>query len=58
MDTRRHIYYLTVGDVQIVAQETVERKLNKKELERVIEKLRYKIQWYDAIEEVISVVAE
>ena len=53
MDARKHIYYLTAGDAQTVAQEAVGRKLNKKELDRVIEKLRDKIQWYDAIEEVI-----
>jgi PHP family Zn ribbon phosphoesterase len=53
MNTRKHIYYLTASDAQTVAQEAVGRKLNKKELDRVIEKLRDKIQWYDAIEEVI-----
>jgi hypothetical protein len=54
MDTRKHIYYLTVSDVQTVAQETLDRKLTEKELSQVVEKLRDKIQWYDAIEDVIS----
>jgi hypothetical protein len=54
MDTRKHIYYLTVGDVQTVAQETLERELTEEELKRVVDKLRDKIQWYDAIEDVID----
>jgi hypothetical protein len=53
MRFQKHIYYLTVSDVQTVAQETLDRKLNEKELSRVIEKLCDKIQWYDAIEDVI-----
>jgi hypothetical protein len=53
MNSRKHIYYLTAGDAQIISQEAIGRKLNTKELDRVIEKLRDKIQWYDAIEEVI-----
>jgi hypothetical protein len=54
LDTRKHIYYLTVGDVQTVAQETIGHKLRKKDLQKVIDKLPDKIQWYDAIEEVIA----
>jgi hypothetical protein len=30
MDTRKHIYYLTVGDVQTVAQETIGHSFGKK----------------------------
>jgi hypothetical protein len=54
MDKRKHIYYLTVSDVQTVAQEILERELTEKELTRVVDKLPDKIQWYDAIEEVIT----
>ena len=54
MDSRKHIYYITVGDVQAVAEETIGRKLHKNELEKVISKLLDKIQWYDPLEEVIS----
>jgi hypothetical protein len=54
MDSRKHIYYITVGNVQIVAEETIGRKLHKRELEKVISKLLDKIQWYDPLEEIIS----
>ena len=54
MDKRKHIYYRTVSDVQTVAQEILERELTEKELTRVVDKLPDKIQWYDAIEEVIT----
>jgi hypothetical protein len=40
--------------VQTVAQEILERELTEKELTRVVDKLPDKIQWYDAIEEVIT----
>jgi hypothetical protein len=53
MDTRKHAYYLTIGDIQVVAKEIIERKLNDKELTMVIDKLRDKIQWHDAVEDVI-----
>jgi hypothetical protein len=53
MNTQKHIYYITVGDVQTVAKETIGHRLREKEVKQVVEKLRDKIQWYDAIEEVI-----
>jgi hypothetical protein len=54
MESRKHIYYLTVEDVQTVAQEAIGHKLRKKELQKVVDKIADKIQWYDVIEEVIS----
>ena len=53
MNSRKHVYYLTVSDVQNVAKETLGRRLEERELTRVIEKLLDKIQWYEPIEEVI-----
>ncbi|MFZ1976745.1 MAG: hypothetical protein WAV76_02220 [Bacteroidota bacterium] len=54
MDSRKHIYYVTVGDVQTVAEETVGRKLREKELQKVIDKILDKIEWYDAVAEAID----
>lgn len=53
MNSRRHIYYISVSDVQAVARETLGQKLDKKELSRVIDKLLDKIQWYEPLEEII-----
>jgi len=54
MDSRKHIYYVTVGDVQTVAEDTVGRKLREKELQKVIDKILDKIEWYDAVVEAID----
>ncbi len=43
------IYSITVEDVQNVAQEELERKLNKDELRLVEDKLGDHIDWYEAI---------
>lgn len=44
------IYKLTVEDIQTVAEEYLERKLNDEELKKVIDKVGDYISWYDAIE--------
>jgi CRISPR/Cas system CSM-associated protein Csm2 small subunit len=54
MDSRKHIYYVTVGDVQTVAEDTVGRKLREKELQKVIDKILDRIQWYDVVEDAIA----
>lgn len=43
------IYYLTVEDVQNVAQQEIKRKLSSKEITIVREIIGEKIDWYDAI---------
>lgn len=53
MGSRKHIYYITVSDVQTVAKETLGRNLNKEELTRVTDKLLDKVQWYEPLEEII-----
>ena len=53
MNSRKHIYYITVSDVQVVAKEVLGRKLDTGELSRVVNKLLDKIQWYDPLEETI-----
>ena len=54
MNSRKHIYYITVSDVQRVAKENIGRNLNAIELARVIDTLLDKIQWYDVLEEAIA----
>ncbi len=53
MNLRKHVYFITVSDVQRVAQETLGRALSQKELTRITEKILDNIQWYDPIEEAI-----
>ena len=53
MNSRKHLFYITISDIQIVAKETLNRNLNKEELKMVSEKLIDKVQWYDPIEELI-----
>ena len=50
MNSRKHIYYLTVADIQNVAKDIIDRKLESEELAKVISKLQDRIQWYDPIE--------
>jgi len=44
------VYSLCIGDIQDVAEEKLERKLNEQELKEVIEKVGDFISWTDAIE--------
>jgi hypothetical protein len=53
MNARRHIYYITISDVQRTAEENIGRSLNADELARVTDKLLDKIQWYDVLQEAI-----
>jgi hypothetical protein len=53
MNTRKHIYYITVSDVQRLAKENIGRSLSTVELGRVTDRLLDKIQWYDVVEEAI-----
>lgn len=59
MDSRKHIYYITVGDIQNVAMESLGRSLKEKELAKVIEEILdgSQIKWYEPIEELINEVA-
>ena len=58
MNSRKHIYYITIGDIQNIAQDTVSRKLKEKDLTTVIEKLLQgsQIKWYEPIEKLINEV--
>jgi hypothetical protein len=53
MDSRKHIYYLTVSDVQVVANDVLGRKLDPEELSRVVSRVPERIEWRDPIERTI-----
>lgn len=40
--------------MQTVAQETIGRKLRENELQKVIDKILDRIQWYDVVEDAIA----
>jgi hypothetical protein len=50
IDTSKIIYSINIEDVQNVAEEELERKLTKKELEIIEDKLGDYIDWYGAID--------
>jgi len=53
MNSRKHIYYITISDVQRLAKDAIGRTLSKRELARVTDQILAKIQWYDPVEEAI-----
>lgn len=50
MRSDKKIYSLNISDIQNVAEEYLNRKLNEEELKKVINKVGDYIPWYDAIE--------
>jgi hypothetical protein len=58
MNSRKHLYYITVSDVQRLAKESMGRILNPAELAIVTDKLLDRIQWFDVVEEAIVSTAE
>ena len=53
MDSRKHLYYITVSDIQANAKETIGRILDEKELQKVHHKFLDRIEWYEPIERAI-----
>jgi hypothetical protein len=53
VNARKHIYYITVSDVQHLARENIGRDLNPIELVKVIDRVLDRIQWLDVVEEAI-----
>ncbi len=53
MTSRKHIYYITISDIQNVAKEILGRNLDNEEFLRVTDRLLDKIQWYDPLEALI-----
>lgn len=52
MNNEKIIYQLSVEDIQTAAEDFLDRKLNKKELKRVVDRIGDYIPWFDAIENV------
>lgn len=50
MNTSKIIYSINIEDVQNVAEEELERKLTKKELKIIEDKIGDYIDWYNAID--------
>lgn len=53
MRSNKIIYSLNISDIQNVADEYLERKLNDEELKKVIDRVGDYIPWYEAIENTI-----
>jgi len=49
MKNNKIIYSLNIEDIQTVALEEIERNLSQEEIEKIIESIAEKINWYDAI---------
>jgi len=49
MRSDKKIYSLNISDIQNVAEEYLNRKVNEEELKKVINKVGDYIPWYDAI---------
>ena len=47
------VYRLLVEDILLVAQDEIQRELSKKEIELIQDLIPEKMNWYDAIAEVI-----
>lgn len=54
MNHNKHVYYITVGDIQRFSVERTGRSLDSSELKRVIDILLDRIQWLDILEEAID----
>jgi len=54
IDTSKIIYSINTEDVQNVAEEELGRKLTKKELKIIEDKIGDYIDWYDAIDAAIQ----
>ena len=48
------IYYITISDIQEVANQELERELSLEEIELIRDRIAEKIPWYDAIAEAID----
>lgn len=47
-------YSLNIEDIQSVSQKEIDRKLSDEEIASITELIALKINWYDAIAEVIN----
>ncbi len=54
MKKKKIIYSLTVEDIQTVAIQEIDRNLSKVEIEKILDQIAEKINWYDAIADSIN----
>jgi len=54
MKKNKIIYSLNIEDIQNVAEEILDRKLNEKEIDVVVDKIGDYINWFEIIENAIS----
>ncbi len=54
MKKNKIIYSIAIKDVYEVAQEVLDRKLTKEELQFVEDKIGNRIAWYDIIEDILN----
>jgi len=54
MKKNKIIYKLTLEDIQTVANEEINRDLSPDEIEKIIDLILEKINWYDPIAESIN----
>lgn len=54
MNGEKIFYSLNINDVQTVAEHELSRKLNAQEINIILDKIPSRINWYDAISDVIQ----
>ncbi len=54
IEEKEIIYSLNIEDIQTVAEENFVRKLNREEIEKIIDPIANKISWYDTIYDAIK----
>lgn len=54
MKNSKIIYSLNEDDIQTVALQEIERNLSSEEIEKIIDSIAEKINWYDAIADSIN----
>ena len=47
-------YSLNIADIQTVSQQEIERELTREEIEKIKDSIAKRINWYDAIADVIN----
>lgn len=55
---QKTIYYLTTQDIQTVANDMIDRDLTAEEIEKILEPIADKVNWYDAIADAINEVVK
>ena len=54
MNSNKIIYKIVVQDIQDVAQEEIDRKLTDDEINKIIDTIGERINWYDVVADSIN----